>query len=206
MAEGSVSQTTAPTLIRAEAFELVDPAGKVIASLSMFEGGPCLSLRGSDGREELRVIAGGSGGPAVMLFDHRDPPGTRQSRVSLGCPENGSGAQLSFSDRSGQTRLQICVVSEEQDRPRICFVDRFGQGIANWQPEVPPPSPVLAGELTAALMDLARLGQEADFRWLAQSQGVPESELDNLWNGTVRRIRRWSPRKAAQPATTQAVT
>ena len=39
-----------------------------------------------------------------------------------------------------------------------------------------------------ALVDLARQGQEQDFRDLATMSGVPAGEVDALWQGTRRRV------------------
>jgi hypothetical protein len=52
-----------------------------------------------------------------------------------------------------------------------------------------PSSDVLPDETVATLLDLARAGHEADFRWLAASAGVKAEEMDRLWNGTVARTR-----------------
>jgi hypothetical protein len=38
------------------------------------------------------------------------------------------------------------------------------------------------------LLDLARHGEEATFKDLAQTLGVPAEKLDELWTGTVRRV------------------
>ena len=61
-------------------------------------------------------------------------------------------------------------------------------------------SPVeLDADAVERLTDLAREGREEDFRWLARSQGVPESDLDSLWRGTLARVRR-SSRRLQVPA------
>ena len=39
------------------------------------------------------------------------------------------------------------------------------------------------------LLDLARAGQEADFKFLAGAVGVPAGDLEALWTGTVARLR-----------------
>ncbi len=39
------------------------------------------------------------------------------------------------------------------------------------------------------LMDLAKHGEEATFKDLAQTLGVPAEKLDELWTGTVRRVK-----------------
>ena len=47
----------------------------------------------------------------------------------------------------------------------------------------------LPADTVATLLDLARAGHEADFRWLAASAGLKAEELDALWTGTVARVR-----------------
>ena len=44
----------------------------------------------------------------------------------------------------------------------------------------------VTGEAMTAYLELARASREADFRWLALSQGVPPGEVEALW----RRVRR----------------
>jgi hypothetical protein len=47
----------------------------------------------------------------------------------------------------------------------------------------------IPADTVTTLLDLARAGHEADFRWLAASAGVKAEELDALWTGTVARVR-----------------
>ena len=47
----------------------------------------------------------------------------------------------------------------------------------------------LPADTVTTLLDLARAGDEADFRWFAASAGVKAEELDALWTGTVARVR-----------------
>jgi hypothetical protein len=47
----------------------------------------------------------------------------------------------------------------------------------------------LPADTVPTLLDLARAGQEANFRWFAASAGVKAEELDALWAGTVARVR-----------------
>ena len=47
----------------------------------------------------------------------------------------------------------------------------------------------LPADIVTTLLELARAGQDADFRWLAASAGVKAEELDALWTGTVARVR-----------------
>jgi hypothetical protein len=47
----------------------------------------------------------------------------------------------------------------------------------------------LSADTVTTLLDLARAGQEANFRWFAASAGVKAEELDALWTGTVARVR-----------------
>jgi hypothetical protein len=47
----------------------------------------------------------------------------------------------------------------------------------------------LPADTVTTLLDLARAGHEADFRWFAASAGVKEEELGALWTGTVARVR-----------------
>ena len=47
----------------------------------------------------------------------------------------------------------------------------------------------LPADTVTTLLDFARAGQEANFRWLAASAGVKAEELDALWTGTVARVR-----------------
>lgn len=224
-AKGARDAEQVPTvpLVRAEAFQLIDASGKVIAELSMFGGGgPCLSVRGRDGLEEIRVMAGGSsdsdpsspGFPQILLFDNRDGA-ERTARIHIGCTVSGPGALMSFCDRDGAARLQIAVGHRDQDRVRVSFFDHVGRNLGCWQPErapepIPEPEPIeapespeLSDDTTATLMDLAHRGEEAEFRWLAQSQGVLESDLDALWRGTVARLRRRARRRQLVAAETE---
>jgi len=57
--------------------------------------------------------------------------------------------------------------------------------------DFPPDEPEsrLAGEHVPVLLDLARAGDEATFKDLARSVGVPGEQLEELWSGTVTRLR-----------------
>jgi hypothetical protein len=55
----------------------------------------------------------------------------------------------------------------------------------------------LAADVVTCLTDLARAENESEFRWLAESQGVPAECVPELWEGTVARLRRARPRQLA---------
>ena len=79
-------------------------------------------------------------------------------------------------------------------------------------PPFPPPRAhqaqprEVAGEIESAvaadhvpiLLDMARLGQERDFKDLAGCLGVPLEDLDAMWQGTVARLRRDAPQAPAE--------
>ncbi|QDV37727.1 hypothetical protein [Tautonia plasticadhaerens] len=79
----------APAVLRAEAFELVDKTGKVVAQLHLGEdGGGNIRLRSGDGtvRVKLGATADGSG---LLLFDKEAEPA-----VWLAANESGTSATL----------------------------------------------------------------------------------------------------------------
>ena len=45
------------------------------------------------------------------------------------------------------------------------------------------------GDQFETLLDLARAGDEATFKDLALSIGIPPAQVDSLWAGTVARVR-----------------
>lgn len=69
---------------------------------------------------------------------------------------------------------------------------RFGQGVRLPDPNFQAPRLEMLVEETHidTLVDLAKHGEEATFKELAQTLGVPAEKLDELWVGTVRRVTR----------------
>ena len=73
----------------------------------------------------------------------------------------------------------------------------FPDGSARLGQDLPDPifqAPLLEHAVEAThvdvLIDLAKQGEEATFKDLAQTLGVPAAKLDELWAGTVRRVQR----------------
>jgi hypothetical protein len=74
-------------------------------------------------------------------------------------------------------------------QPAVAWAAGTGTSVVNF--EFPLSFGFLeTSDMVPVLVDLARHGKYDDFRWLARASGVPESYLDELWAGTLRRVER----------------
>jgi hypothetical protein len=111
----TAGKRSAPEVIRAQQFELVDARGRMRASLEMCADGPALLLY--DGNRELRARLGADDDrPSLMLSDEK------MVRAELGIITGEP--TLVLSDENGEPRA---VVISQADGPRILFRDDRGE-------------------------------------------------------------------------------
>lgn len=88
----------APAVLRAEAFELVDKQGKVVAQLHLGEdGGGNIRLRSGDGMVRVKLGATAAGS-ALLLFD-------KQAEPALWLVSGTSGTSLTLAESGKEKRL-----------------------------------------------------------------------------------------------------
>ncbi len=88
----------------------------------------------------------------------------------------------------GYLMARMGIVDREEILRRVsAALDRMSQ-VQRENVVFQPDHVVLGPDVTEILVDLAKRGQEEDFRFLARSHGVPASELDELWRGTMLRL------------------
>ena len=125
------AKVSAPEVIRAQKFELVDEKGKVRAELTLVDGIPGLLLSDQEGKPRAALGLDKNGTPSLSLHDSSGktraalsfmrPGGTAptlamfdergKQRVQLGIVENGSPG-LSLCDEKESVRVGLAVTSE----------------------------------------------------------------------------------------------
>lgn len=113
-----------------------------------------------------------------------------------------NGLALSFSDsaKAVTNGLRAAAVSIQGFADALPSIVRQ-MGIAAVEAEAnlrraiaaaaqPPPTAHVPDDTVATLLDYARTGNEADFRWLAAASGVRPERIDELWTGTRARVAR----------------
>lgn len=116
------AKATAPKVLRAQAFELLDATGKVRGALSFGQNGsPMLALRDKNGQLRARLSMT-FGGPSVDLADEKG-----KMRASLVLRPDGS-PELWLADEKGEGRAVLEV--GPNGRPSLGLFDERGNGRA----------------------------------------------------------------------------
>ncbi len=114
-------KASAPEIVRAQRFQLVDDRGGVRAELAMSEGQPGMTLYDAEGRIRADISLGSDGAPRLGLgWDNGKPC----VLLSLDEVALGHRALLSLLDRRGRTRVALSV--DPEDSPKVLLYDGNG--------------------------------------------------------------------------------